>query len=256
MDLINIIILTKNEEKFIGGLLENLKELNLPITIVDSFSEDNTIKIAEKYNVKVVQNKFETFSKQRNYAIEISESEWVLFVDADERLNAELVKFIDDFPQYLTTNSNSALAIPRKTIAFGKELRYTWKTNEIRLLKKKDCSYDETIKVHERVIVNGSIGVAPNGYMLHYTYTDFEQYLKKMNFYIELESKNELNKRVSLISILLTPIYKFLHRLFVKRWLLDGMAGIHAAYTTLIVNFLTLSLTRSKQREGDLYGKE
>lgn len=181
MNRITVMVLTKNEEKHIKELLENLSQLDVPITIVDSYSDDRTVEIAKNYNVKIVQHKFESFSKQRNFALRIAETDWVLFLDADERLSPELVDFIRNFTKYPTFNRFSAVTIPRKTVAFGKRLRFAWKSKEVRLLKRSDCTYDEAIPVHERVIVNGRIGKVPKGYILHYTYYDFEQYVKKMN---------------------------------------------------------------------------
>ena len=89
---ISVCCITKNEEVHIERLIQNINDIAEEIIVVDSFSTDNTIKILEKYNCKIFKRKFDNFSNQKNYCLsKVSDnSEWVLFIDADELLTQEL----------------------------------------------------------------------------------------------------------------------------------------------------------------------
>ena len=89
-------IITFNEENKIGKCLEKCSKLTNNIIVVDSFSDDNTIKICEKYNCQIYKNKFDNYSEQRNFLISKILSEWILIVDADELLSDNLILEIKD----------------------------------------------------------------------------------------------------------------------------------------------------------------
>ena len=86
------LIITLNEEKNIADFIKNFTPFSQEILVVDSFSTDKTVEIAKTFDkVKIVQRKFDNFTAQRNYALSLAQNDWILFFDADERINEELM---------------------------------------------------------------------------------------------------------------------------------------------------------------------
>lgn len=247
-----IVILTKNEEKNLEILLGFLNDYKIKILIVDSGSTDNTLEICKKYEVEVLFNRFKDFSSQRNYALNVVKTDWVLFLDADELLSKDLINWL--FNYFDENNKDfSAYRFIRKTKAFGRNLKYTWRDTVVRLINKNKCKYDQNLLVHEKIITKGKIVKVKKGFILHNTYNNFEQYLKKMNLYITLEAKQKSKKNISILKIIFYSIAVFFDRLLLKKWILDGIVGIHAAFTASTVKFLSLSLAKSLKDNGNIY---
>jgi glycosyltransferase involved in cell wall biosynthesis len=87
MQTITVIIPTFNEENYIQDCLQSVSFAN-QIILIDSFSDDNTIEIAKKFGCEIIKRKFDNFSAQKNEAIKSAKSDWILFLDADERVTA------------------------------------------------------------------------------------------------------------------------------------------------------------------------
>ena len=117
-----VAILTKNEESNIVDVIENSKKLTENILVVDSGSTDKTVELAEKHGAKVVYRTWDNdFSAQRNFALEHIKTDWVLYLDADERMNDELVEAIK---KALTKNEQAMYRFIRCNSAFGKDFKY------------------------------------------------------------------------------------------------------------------------------------
>lgn len=235
MDNITIVILTKNEEKNIQDAIENAFLVTKNVLIVDSGSTDKTIEIAENLGAKVVYRAWDNdFSAQRNFALEYVDTDWVLYLDADERLNDELVKAVKTV---LEKNENKKYTIRRKSVAFGKIFNYgvLYPDHVCRMFKKNRIKWVN--KVHERPECIDQ-EVILDGYAEHYTYVSWDQYYVKFNQYTTIwaEDAYENGKRSNLISAFLHAVGGFLHMAIVKRGLLDGGMGLvlccnHFSYT-------------------------
>ena len=84
--MLTVIILTKNEEEVIADCLDSVRDISDEVLVVDSGSEDRTPDIAEKFGAKVIHHSFENFAEQRNFAMSKARGDWVLYIDADERV--------------------------------------------------------------------------------------------------------------------------------------------------------------------------
>ena len=119
--MISVIILTKNEEEVIKDCVESMKGFAQKIVVIDSNSTDKTVDIAENLKAEVYKNKFIDFSKQRNFAFSKVSFDWILYIDADERLTDEFKKevkgVLDNFRE---ENGIGGFFIKRKTFFFGK----------------------------------------------------------------------------------------------------------------------------------------
>ena len=99
MPLLSVVIITFNEEKNIGRCLESVKGLADDIVVVDSFSTDDTAEICKKYKVNFIQKTWEGYSENKNYGNSLAKNDWILSLDADEALSAELIQSIASLKQ-------------------------------------------------------------------------------------------------------------------------------------------------------------
>ena len=225
------LVITYNEEQNIKTVLDHLAFAD-EIIVVDSFSTDKTFEIASDFkNTKVVQRVFDNFASQRNYALSLASNSWILFVDADERLTEELEKEIT----FIINQENSADAyfIRRNFMFQNSRLRFSgWQTDKIiRLFKKESAIYNHEKIVHEKLIVNGKIGKLKNK-LIHYSYSDFEDYKQKMIFYGKLKAKEEFikNTKPNIFHFYVRPAYQFLNQYLLRFGILDGKKGIIICY--------------------------
>lgn len=225
MDLLTTVILTKNEEKNIIDVVCNCKQLTSNVLIVDSGSTDKTIELAKQNGAKVVNREWDNdFSAQRNFALEHVYTDWVLYLDADERLNDQLCC---EIRKVIKNYENRQYSIKRKSIAFGKEFNYGVLSPDYvpRLFKTSHVKWEN--KVHERPVCNDKI-IVLDGYIEHYTYTSWEQWLRKFNQYTSIWAKDafEKGKRVKIIDAFGHSIAGFIKMAFIKRGVFDGSLGI------------------------------
>ncbi len=228
--MLSVVVLTKNEEKNIGECLKSLLWCD-EIVIVDDYSEDKTIDIVSKvckvHKVfKVVQNHLDgDFSGQRNFGLEKAKGEWVLFVDADERVSTELAKEI----KRITDNSKhiTGYYIKRQDYFLGKQLKHgeTANVKLLRLAKKPSGKWSG--KVHEEWKVAGETEELSNS-LLHYPHPTISEFLTEINFYSTLRAEELYKKgtKVGFWQIILYPKAKFLQNYIWRDGLLDGMPGL------------------------------
>lgn len=186
--MLSIIVLTKNEEDRIRACLESVKWAD-EIIIVDNGSEDKTLEIARRYTDKIFSFTDLDFSFLRNKGMEKVSRDWVLYLDADERVVRNLREEIEEF---IKLDQFSALAISRKNIIFGKSVQYGsfWPDWVIRLLKKSD--FDSWIgKVHEYPKFKGKLSYSKNS-LLHLTHRDIDQVILKSLQWSKIDAKLRL----------------------------------------------------------------
>lgn len=231
MSCISALLLTFNEEKNIGTVINNLKFAD-EIIVIDSFSNDNTIVIASSYpNVKIYYHKFMNFTDQRNFALTKAKYEWILFIDADERITRNL----KDEILYTVSCKDTADAYYffRKFYFKNKPLHFSgWQTDKnIRLFKKSKCHYSSERMVHEVLKVSGNVSTLKNK-LIHYSYENFKSYKRKMKNYANLRAL-ELNKKglkPNAYHFVVKPLYKFLYDYIIRFGILDGKKGVIICY--------------------------
>lgn len=233
MNKLTVIILTYNEQRHIKECIESAS-LADEIIIIDSGSTDNTLNIAQDAGAKVVIHPMtEGFAAQRNFALEQATTEWVMFLDADERITTELAAEIKN----AINNDAAAYEIPRRNIAFGHWLKYGgWYPDYcLRLYPRTSVSY--TGIVHERAIVDVPKRKIKDPF-IHYTYDDWDRYFVKFNSYTTLMATQlyEKGKKANLFSIIFRPFWAFFRTYIMKLGFLDGkmgfiMAAFHCFYT-------------------------
>jgi glycosyltransferase involved in cell wall biosynthesis len=170
---ITAIIITKNEENNIADVLESVK-FSKQIIVVDNDSIDRTSDLAKKNGAQVISGKFDNFSKQREIALKEVSSDWILYVDADERVSDKLKEEIEKVT--LNQNSKDAYKLIRRNYYFGK---HEWPyQEEVLRLFRKDALKGWTGEIHESPVFVGEVGEL-KGYLDHYTHRDLSSMLEK-----------------------------------------------------------------------------
>ncbi|MBS3739554.1 glycosyltransferase family 2 protein [Mesohalobacter halotolerans] len=225
------LIITLNEEKNISEVIENIDFVD-EIIVLDSFSTDKTVDIAQSYkHVKVYQNKFENFTDQRNLALDYANHNWILFLDADERLTSELRKEILETVK--NEDTAEAYYFFRKFMFKDKPLHFSgWQTDKnIRLFKKDAARYSKERLVHEILRVKGRTRTMKHK-LIHYSYIDYDSYKQKMINYANLKAKELYMKDVkpNFFHYYIKPAYKFLYTFLIRLGILDGKRGFIICY--------------------------
>ena len=207
---LSAIIPTFNEEKNIEAAIQSVLFVD-EIIIIDSYSTDKTIDIAKKYNVRIIQRKFDNFSNQKNYAIEHAKYEWIILLDADERigekLKVEIQNTIKKGPEA------SAYWVYRRNYLLGREIKYSgWQNDKvIRLIERDLCKYNGKL-VHEEITLPKKTAF-PQNKLDHYTYKDFDSFINKKNKVAQLQAEMlaAKNKKASIGKLLIKPTYRFIN---------------------------------------------
>lgn len=242
------LIITYNEEKNIQEVLECFDFCD-EIIVVDSFSTDQTVEIARTFpNVKIIQNKFEDFTKQRNIALEAAKNDWVLFLDGDERITPQLRQEILETVQ--NPNAKDAYYFYRTFFLGTTKINFSGTQNDknFRLFRKSKAHYSQHKKVHETLEVNGTVGVLKHK-LLHYSFENYDQFKHKMLSYGRLkgEELSAKGKKYSFFTQWIKVIFKFLKTYFLKLGILDGINGLKISYLQSQYVYETYRTLKQKQ---------
>ncbi len=226
MHKLSVIVITYNEEINIKECLESVSWAD-EIIVVDSKSVDKTAEIAKDFthNITIVDNI--PYGEKRNIGIDKASGEWILWIDADERVTPELkdeiVRTISD------SNSQKAYYINRKSFFITKFIKHCgWHPDfTLRLFKKSTGIKFNSLLVHEKPVYDGSSGKLKNN-LIHYTDRSFEQYFKKMNNYTTLSARGLFIKgrKAGFWDIIFRPVFTFYKMYFFKLGILDGFMGL------------------------------
>ena len=228
---LSALVITYNEEKYIKDVIKDL-DFAEEIIVVDSYSTDATPKIVqESAKAKLVQNKFVDYTSQRNFAIDLAENPWILFLDADEKFTPQLKEEVIQTIQLKKTSS--AYLFYRTFMFQEEELHFSgWQTDKIfRLFKKDKARYISERLVHEKLKVDGKTSKLKNK-LIHFSYTNYETYKCKMISYGKFKAKEEANKGIkpNFYHFYLHPAYKFCYQYFIRLGFLDGKKGVTICY--------------------------
>ena len=223
MQKITAIIPCYNEETNIQAVLESLKWVD-EIMIVDSFSTDNTIEIAKEFTEFIIQRKYENSASQKNWAIPQATHDWVLLVDADERVTPALKIEIQSLLSQ--EQLRDAYWIDRQNYFMNKPLKYVIKGDKVIRLFKKTCRY-KPIHVHSEIIIDGLEVGKLKGLLDHYTFESVDLYMAKINRYATWSAKDyaKKTKSVTFFHLLVKPAFRFFKHYILERGFLDGKVG-------------------------------
>ncbi len=233
---ISAVILTKNEEKNIKRCIESLLWCN-EIIIIDDYSEDKTLREIKNFKVRVYKRHLNSnFAQQRNFGLSKANSDWVLFLDADEIITLELKREIIEVN--FQTDDYNGFYIKRQDFFMGRQLKYG-ETGNIKLLRLGKINVGKWKRsVHEAWEIKGRVGELKNP-IYHYPHQTIREFVDDINFYSTIHAReNRKTKSANIFYIITYPLGKFILNYFLKLGFLDGVEGFVMAMFMSLHSFL------------------
>ena len=236
MEKLSAYIITYNEEERIRDCLESVKWAD-EIVVLDSFSTDRTVEICREYTDKIYQHRFAGFGDLRNTAISHTSNNWILSVDADERVTEELREEISE--KLKTGPAADAYFVPRINYFLGHRIKHCgWYPDyrQPQFFHKDRMKYTDQL-VHEGFILSGKVSYL-HGHVLQYPFLSLEQFFRKMDRYSSLRAEDMFRegRRFNIHHLITHPLSMFIKMFILKRGFLDGKVGfiistLYAYYT-------------------------
>lgn len=254
MPTLAVALIVKNEAQELPFCLNSVKDWVDEIIVLDSGSTDSTQEIAQSYGAKVYSNTtWPGFGKQRQLAQTYVKSDYVLWLDADERVTPELKAQIQ--AAVANDESHTLYQINRLSEVFGKKIHHSgWYPDYVtRLYRTKNTQYDDSL-VHESVIIPAGFKLKKlDGHLLHYTYKTLHQYLNKSASYAKAwaEQRAAQGKKASLWSACSHAFARFIRMYLLKRGFMDGKHGFLLAVLSahsVFVKYAELWIKNSTKR--------
>ncbi len=254
MPTLAVALIVKNEAQELPFCLNSVKDWVDEMIVLDSGSTDGTQAIAQSYGAKIYSNThWPGFGKQRQLAQTYIKSDYVLWLDADERVTPELKAQIQ--AAVASDESHTLYQINRLSEVFGKKIHHSgWYPDYVtRLYRTKDTQYDDSL-VHESVVVPAGFKLKKlDGHLLHYTYKTLHQYLNKSASYAQAwaEQRAAKGKKASLWDACSHAFARFFRMYILKRGFMDGKHGFLLAVLSahsVFVKYAELWIKTSTKR--------
>jgi glycosyltransferase involved in cell wall biosynthesis len=244
---LSVTIITKNEAANIAAALDSVAWADERI-VVDSCSADGTAAIAARHGARVESREWPGYIAQKNYAASLAANDWILSLDADERVSPELAAEIQ------TTLAGEPAArgyrIPRVTFHLGRWIRTTdwYPDHQLRLYDRRAAEWTGKY-VHEGVTVNGPIGRLGHE-LQHYAYRDIDEHMETIERYTTLAAQQmfDAGRRATFFDVAVQPKFAFFRNYVLKRGFLDGTAGLIISRMNAYYVFLKFAKLRELQR--------
>jgi len=250
---LSVVIAARNEESEIKDSLDSVKNLADEIILVDNQSHDNTVEIARKFAAKVFPHPNDPvhLNVSKNFGFTKAHGDWILSLDADERISSELAKDIRFATSYVPRAKRyAAYQFPRQNIIFGQWIKHgLWYPDEqIRLFRKGRAKFPG-IHNHEKLAVEGDVGNL-SGHLIHYNYRTVSEYIHKIN---DVYSDNEVEtflksgKKAYWYDAIRMPFSDFLTNFFARDGYKDGLHGLVLSLLQALYTFVVFAKIWEKQ---------
>ncbi|HEY7168076.1 MAG TPA: glycosyltransferase family 2 protein [Candidatus Binatia bacterium] len=254
---VSAIVVCFNEEENIGRCLASLGWCS-EIVVVDSFSTDRTVEICRRYTDRVIQRQWTGYLDQKAFAHAQATKEWVLLVDADERVTAELR---DEIREALLHDADeyAAFAVPRLVFYLG---RWWWRGGwypdyDVRLFRRERATWGGR-DPHEKIIVDGSVRRLRHP-LEHFSYRDIEDHIERINRFTSISSRESRSagQKWHAPDALFRPAFRFFYSYVLKRGFLEGFGGFYVAASAAFYVFLKYAkLWELKLEEKENIGRK
>ncbi|PYR52683.1 MAG: glycosyltransferase family 2 protein [Acidobacteria bacterium] len=246
MSKLSVTVITKNEAARISDALASVQWAD-EIIVVDSESEDRTVEIARTHTARVVVRRWEGYVSQKNFAASLATHDWILSVDADERVTPELASEIRTI---LSGPSHQGYRIPRATWHLGRWIRTTdWYPDyQLRLYDRRSAAWAGRY-VHKGVVVRGSVGRLA-GELQHFPYRDISDHLQTIDRYTTFAARemHEKGTGAGLARLALHPPLAFLRNYLARGGFRDGVPGFIISALNAYYVFLKFAKLRELQQ--------
>lgn len=230
MEQLVAVILTKNEAAHIADCVAGLRSWLEAVVVWDSGSTDGTQALARQAGALVVERPFDNFSAQRQAVLDSINAEWLLFVDADERVTPALAAEVE---AVIAAGRDEGYWIPRRNWIVGDEIHHGgyYPDYQLRLLRRSAARYDTRREVHEFALVEGTTGYLQEP-LIHYNYSNWAQFHRKQRTYAAYEARILAARgiRPRPHNFVLQPLREFWRRAITLAGWRDGWPGLRLAF--------------------------
>lgn len=237
---LSVCIVTHNEEANIARTLDSVKGIADEIVIVDSHSSDDTVTIAKSYGAKVFIEDWKGFAAQKNSALAAADGDWILSLDADEEVSAELATSIRALKSGQSAPQFGGYFMARRNLYLNRWIKRGgyYPDRKLRLVKREKAKF-ELRAVHEDMKLAEKTGRL-QGDLIHHAYPNLDSFIEHANRYSSLGARMVADERrvgFSITNIVLRPLVRFFYNYFVRGGFLDGREGLlvhltHASYVS------------------------
>jgi glycosyltransferase involved in cell wall biosynthesis len=184
-------VIARDEEGTLGDCLRSLTFADERLVLLDTATRDRTREVAVQHGARVQERAFDNFAAQRDAALELASGDWVLFVDADERVTPALRNQV--LARIADPGGNRAFWIPRHNYLMGRIVRHAgWFPDyQLRLLERRGVHFDPLRVVHEVAVVDGPVGYLSEP-LVHFNYRSLSEFVRKQERYCALEAQRWL----------------------------------------------------------------
>jgi glycosyltransferase involved in cell wall biosynthesis len=234
---VSVYVLTYNNRRTLERCLKSLRWAD-ELIVVDSFSDDGSFELAKGFTDRVYRKQWGGHREQYQYAANLTENDWIMFVDADEEVPSELV---DEIREELDQNRGEwdGYICHRRTFYLGRWIKYGgWYPDyEIRLYHRDRGKWVGDL--HAKLAVEGRVKHL-NHYYLHYTYRDISDQIQTIDSYSRTAAEDMMHsgEKSSLFKLLLRPPFRFLKEYLFKAGFMDGLPGLIIAVSTVFYVFI------------------
>jgi glycosyltransferase involved in cell wall biosynthesis len=237
---LSVCIITFNEESNIVRTLDSVKTVADEIIIVDCGSADHTVALAQSSGAKVFREPWKGFAPQKNSALAKATGDWILSLDADEEVSAELAASIAAIKAATSSFEFDGYEVARRNLYLNRWLKRAgyYPDRKLRLVRRGMGQF--TLRaVHEDMVTAGRVGRL-SGDLIHHAYPTLESFIEHSNRYSSLAAEMviaEGRPSFSLLNILIRPVVRFVYNYFFRFGFLDGREGLlvlltHASYVS------------------------
>ena len=242
MNRLSVAIIAWNEDERLRACLESAAWAD-EIIVIDAESTDKTVQVAREFTDKIWVRPWAGFAAQKNFALEQATGEWVLSLDADERVTPELRERIGRIMR--ADGPADGYSIPRKNVFWGAWVRHggLYPDYQLRLFRR-DAGHFADSAVHESLVVEGHVEALDEP-LLHHSYRGLEDFVTRSNRYSTLAAQEIVNRggRAGLADLALRPLGRFLSMYILKFGFLDGWRGFVLA--VLYANYVFLRMAKA-----------
>jgi glycosyltransferase involved in cell wall biosynthesis len=226
---ISVVIITKNEETNIAHCIQSAMQVSEDIIVVDSGSSDNTVQVASQWGARIVRVAWSSFGNSRNEGADLALNDWILALDADERISNQLANSINKLNP---VTSSTIFGFKRQSFLADKKIRFgDWGRDKVFRIYSRSMTSWNLFPVHESLLINRLKRRMIKGNLEHFVSKGIDRDREKLIRYAKLCARKYclLGKRARLINIIASPAFSFVNGYFFRLGFLDGKEGFEIA---------------------------
>jgi len=239
-------IITLNEEKNIKDVIESVQQVCDEVLVIDSLSDDKTCEIAEKLGAKVIKQKYLGDGKQKAFGVSHAKYDWILSIDADERLDDDAIETIKKLN--LTNTLYDGFSFARKTFVKKALIKLWYPDRVVRLYNHTKCGYTTT-GGHDKVDAKNVKEL--NAHILHYSYDDYAHMIKTTHKFITRGARiaHENGKKATPFDPFLHGIGALFKGLILKGGIFHGIDGLNVSVISAFSSYMKYALMLEMQKK-------